>query len=148
MSIGDDIADALPELRAQAESRMRDTATVYRPSAESPSSDSVVDDPTYEDLPVYGPDVDPHGGRCRISPPTVAARTAESADSTVTVQGLEFHTPDDAPTFRPGDLVVMAVDTRTPRLRGRQFRVESSHAGSDTTAQRVPITDLPGVVTA
>lgn len=139
MSFADDIADGLSELRVDAVSRMRDTATVRRPAVDAPiDDDTVVDAPEFEPDPVYE-------GRCRVKVLGVQPEAADSADSTVTAQTRELHVPDDAPALLPGDVVFMAADTYTPRLRGLVFRVDSDAAGSDMTAQRVPVTLLPGV---
>lgn len=137
--LADDIAAVLPELRAQAESRMRETVRVRRPIGWEP------DPETGNDVPAYD-DVDPYVGRARLKPPSVVkALTPDSAGSAVTVQPAELHIPEDSPALLPGDRVEFAVDTHTPRLRGLVYRVESAQVASDTTAQRVPVEILPGV---
>ena len=135
MSLGDDIAAALPELRALAESRMQDTVRVRRPV------DSEPDPLTGIDVPTYAPD-DVYNGRCRVKAVNVQPATADSAGSTVTTQARELHVPNDAPAILPGDVAFLADDTYTPRLRGVVYRVDGAHESSDTTAQRVPVTRL------
>ena len=142
--LGQEIAAALPELRAYAESRMWETATVRRPGTDIPD-DSIYDTPEFLPEPVYGPTIQPHEGKCRIKAVTLQPRDEDSAGSTVTVEALEFHVPESAPALLPGDVVFMAADTYTPRLRGLTYRITASHAATDTTAQRVPITLMSGV---
>jgi len=55
--IGDDLAAALPELRAQAESMMRDACTVKRPNG------TTLDPDTLEEVPAY---LDVYAGPCRV----------------------------------------------------------------------------------
>lgn len=137
--LGHDIAAALPGLRAQAESRMRDSVVVRRPSGDGePDPLTGVDVPAYALAAVYA-------GPCRVKAVSLQPRDVESATSTVTTQALELHVPDDAPALQPGDVAFMAADTYTTRIRGRVYRVTGEHAGSDTTAQRVPVIVLPGV---
>lgn len=139
MSLGDDIAAALPELRAHAESRMCETVTVRRPAGWEP------DPVTGNDVPTYA-DPDPYVGQARLKPPsTVKALEPDLAGSAIVTQPAELHIPWEGPALLPGDVVLFAADTYTPRLRGLVYRVVSSHAASDVTAQRVPVEILPGV---
>ena len=116
---------------------MIDTATVRRPGTDIPD-DSIYDTPEFLPDPVYS-------GVCRIKAVTLQPRDEDSAGSTVTIEALEFHVPESAPALLPGDVVFMAADTYTPRLRGLTYRITASHAATDTTAQRVPITLMSGV---
>ncbi|MEO6158700.1 MAG: DUF6093 family protein, partial [Ilumatobacteraceae bacterium] len=57
--LGDDIAAALPDLQLQAESMMRDTCVIKRPTGgftEDPDGYSV---PAYEPTPIYT-------GKCKV----------------------------------------------------------------------------------
>lgn len=137
--LGSDLAAALPELRAQAESRMRETVVVRRPAADvTISDDTVIDGAEFEPTPVYS-------GCARLKASGLQPQVVESADASVTVQRPELHVPDDAPELLPGDVATFASDTFTPRLRGKVYRVDAGHAVTDTTAQRVPVTLLSGV---
>lgn len=137
LMLGDDLAAVLPELQAHAESAMPDTCTVERPGQTVPDPLTGRDVTTY--TPVY------QGGRCALKAGGLEARESESATSQVTVQSFVLKVPNDAPALLPGDVVTFAADTQTPRLRGLNARVDGIHVGSMTTAQRVPVTVLPGV---
>lgn len=140
--IADDIAPALLELQAHAESMMLDTCTVQRPTG------TVTDPMTGRDETTYTPVYPAAGGvgKCRVKPPAYESATAESATSQVTEQRATHEVPASAPALLPGDLVTYADDTHTPRLRKMRARVDGVHVGTHTTAQRVPVTILPGVV--
>ena len=134
--IGDDLAAVLPELRAEAESRMRDTVTVRAVAGTEPDPLTGDDVVTYADEPVYQ-------GKCRVRIDSYAQpTTADSAGSTVTSQSRQLHVPWDAPEILDGHVAFLADDTFTPRLRGVVYRVTGAHEASDTTAQRVPVTRL------
>lgn len=136
LMLGDDLAEALLELRPEAESRMVDTCTVQRPGETTPDPLTGADVTAY--TPVYS-------GRCELKAANLQAHEAESATSQVTVQTFTLKVPNAAPALLPGDLVTFAADTFTPRLRNMKARVDGVHVGSFTTAQRVPVTVLPGV---
>ena len=136
--LGDDIAAALPELRAHAESRMRETVTVKSVLSVVPDPTTGVDVVTYGATPVYE-------GKCRIKSATSQSVDADAGGSLVTQTSPELHIPSSGPALLPGHVAFMASDTESPRLRGLVYRVDSAHAASDTTAQRVPVTNLPGV---
>jgi hypothetical protein len=135
--IGDDLAAALPELQAQAESRMLDTCTIVRPGDVTTDPLTGQVDPT--DTPVYS-------GRCELRATTaLIARDEESATSQVTAQTFTLKVPVGAPALMPGDLARFSATTYTPRLRNVAASVDGVHVGTFTTAQRVPVTILPGV---
>lgn len=136
--LGDDIAAALPGLRAEAESRMRETCLVRRPIGVEP------DPMTGADVPVFAPDP-VYTGKARVKAENTQARAGESAGSTVVAQSPAVHIPWASAALLPGDVVDFAADTYTPRLQGLTFRVTGVHVGSDLTAQRVPVEILPGV---
>jgi hypothetical protein len=136
--LGQDVAAALPGLRAQAESRMVDTVVIRRPAADQTiDDDTVVDGAEFEVAPVYS-------GPCRVKAPGVQPQRVESAGATVTIQKPELHVPDSAPELQPGDVAFLAANTYTPRLRSKVYRVDDGHAATDSTAQRVPVTMLSG----
>ena len=121
--LGDDIARALPELRAHAESMMR-TPCVARPVV------AVTSDDVGDDLIEYGPVV--YSGLCRLRNRGGAATVdAQSADSTRVVDRIEWHIPHDAPEVRRGMVVFIEG---VPR-----FRVLKPADGDDLTARRYPV---------
>lgn len=128
----DDIARALPELRAHAESMMTTTATVRRPTG------------VVEADPETGADVIPEGalvyeGRCRVKAAQRAPSAQESADATVAVDQDAIHFPVTAGPFQVGDVVTVTASVHQPLLVGRTYRVTGLHEMELQTAQRVPV---------
>ena len=123
--------------RVFAESRMVESCTVRRVVSVDTDPLTGVPTPTYSVV---------YSGSCEVKAgDSLRAIGAESAGSTVAVQGRTVKLPNSAPAVVAGDVVEMAVDTFTPRLRGVVFRATGSHVGSWTTAQRVPVEVLSGV---
>lgn len=121
--LGDDIARALPELRAHAESRMT-TPCEARPVVGVSSNGSG------DDVIEYGPAV--YAGLCRLRNRGGAATAdAQSADSTRVADRIEWHIPHDAQEVQPGTVVFIEG---VPR-----FRVLEWADGDDVTARRYPV---------
>jgi hypothetical protein len=120
--LADDLAAILPELRRQAESRMRTPCMVVRDGelTTDPETGAAV---VKRDLVWMG--------NCRVQQRSAPA-VAESVEATVTTQRIELHVPVDAGPFRVGDLALVG-----PRV----FRVEGLHVKDDATAQRLPVTE-------
>lgn len=131
--IGDDIAAALPELRSQAESLMRDKITVERPgkaTADAKGADQV-------------PYTTVYTGKARIksSPTTsvVGANRSAAIAGTVTIASEEVHLPADAPEIRVGDVVTVTSSQWQPRSVGRKYRVTATHEQTLQTARRLRV---------
>ena len=123
--IADDIAAALPELRAHAVSRMR------RPCIARPVLDVTADPETGADVVVYGDPI--YQGMCRLTPPReVTSQSRESAGATVTVTRREWHIPHDAPRVPIGTVVTFEDDVPA-------YRVTDVSDGDDMTARRYPV---------
>lgn len=113
MSLGDDLAAVLPELRANAESMMRDTVKVER------ATGAVTPDPdTLEEVPVYAT---VHEGNARVQ------RSGQVAPSETVAGEVEFgigtplvQLPLSVTGVKRGDRVtVTAVDAKSdPDLLG------------------------------
>ncbi len=130
MSLGADIAAALPELRRQAESMMRDECTITRPGAQ-----------TWDDATgayVGGTLTRLYAGPCRIRRPNVAEREAAAGDADWTVTGAVVSIPVDGTT---DDLLGATVHVEhcemDPALTGRDLKVTGPHAQSQATARRL-----------
>lgn len=118
---------------------MIDSCTIRRPTGTEPDPMTGLDVSTYAAEPVYA-------GKCEVKASTaIEPRGTDSATSQVTVQVTLLKIPTSAAALLPGDYVEFADDTATERLRGTSARVSGTHVGTYTTAQRVPITVLPGV---
>lgn len=120
--LGDDIARALPELRAHAESRMT-TPCEARPVVGVSSNGSG------DDVIEYGPAL--YVGMCRLRNRGAIGQTGQSADSTRSVDRLEWHIPFNSPECLPGTVVLVDGVAR--------YRVISTADGDDVTARRYPV---------
>lgn len=123
--LGHDIAAALPEMRAHAESRMRRNCVVRRVL-------SVDADPeTGEDVPVYGPVL--YDGPCRLRDRQYGSTALDlSGTAPATRSRLELHIPVGSPRL-PVHAVVL-FDDGTPT-----YRITDLADGDDVTARRYPL---------
>lgn len=130
MDLGADIAAALPELRRQAESMMRDRCIITRPGAQT------WDDATGTHLP--GSTSTAYAGPCRVRRPNVAERDAVAGDADWTVTGVVVSIPVDGTTDDLLDATVTIVACEMdPSLTGRVFTVLAPHAQSQADARRL-----------
>ena len=130
MSLGAEIAAALPELRAQAESMMTDGVTIRAASTRG-AWDAVT--ATYATVPgavLYS-------GPGRVRRPNVAEREVYAGDAEFVLSGAVVSIPVGVGTDVPPRSVV-TVDgcVRDPDLTGRVFAVSAGHAQSQGTARR------------
>lgn len=128
--LGDDLAAALPELRAQAESMMLDTVTITRPGETVTAEDGTVTTPA----PVV------YQGRARWKPPTTTATQSEIGTAIMVTTPGEVHIPASAAYCpQPGDIIECTASVFNPSLVGRRTVVRSRFGGSLVTAYRIPI---------
>lgn len=135
MSLGYDIAQALPGLRVEAESRMTDSCLITRPG------DRVFDEDAgewaSEPATVYA-------GKCRLKPPTTGAVDGDAAGRLVVVSSLALHLPVSAGEVLPGDMVEVVGSETRPAQIGRMFSVAAPFDGSQTTALRYRVEAADG----
>lgn len=107
--LGDDIAQALPELQAHAESMMRDTCVVERDTGET-----TLDPDSLEEVPVFET---VYEGKCRVQRPGASVGGSEPVvgESEFGVQTVH------------GQLPLSALGLK----RGMRFRVTAVGAGTD-----------------
>jgi len=128
--LGDDLAGMLPELRAHAESMMRDTCTISRVTGTTLDVDGgEIPDRTV----IYGPQVEPHKGRCKVQANQLTDMSPEAGGATVTVLRYRVDIPVAAGPIQIGDLIVTS---------GRHFRVTGLHDKTWQTAQRLPVEEV------
>lgn len=131
MDLGADIAAALPELRDQAVSMMRDFCTITRPSAGEWDEASGIYVPPGAPVTLYS-------GPCRVRRPNVAEREALAGDADWTLTGAVVSIPVDKTT---DDLLGATVHVEHCEmdlaLTGRDLKVTGPHAQSQATARRL-----------
>lgn len=121
--LADDIAAALPGLRAQAESRMKRTCTAR------PVLGVTADPATGADVVVYGDPV--YEGRCRLRDRAFGPTALTSGEAPATRARLEWHIPHDSPRIPVGTVVFF---DDLPAYRTTDFA-----DGDDVTARRYPV---------
>lgn len=127
MLIGDDIAAALPELRAQAVSLMVDSCSIVRPGL--PATDPVTGASVPTSTPVYT-------GACKVGGDRPYEQLPEGQGVTVTVQRFILHIPADGPRVQSGDVATITA-SQQPHLVGVVFRIAGPDERSWQTSQRV-----------
>lgn len=129
--IGDDIAAALPGLRAEAESRMRDTVTV-----------GLFEDGTDEaGEPTRTLVTERYTGKARIRWGSREVTNAAAPSMPVTVQEPYLSVPFGTPRFFDDD-EVLCTASEDPILVGRVFRVQGDAIAGQVTAYRYPLEEL------
>ncbi|MBK6556143.1 MAG: hypothetical protein KBG78_05745 [Dermatophilaceae bacterium] len=130
VNLGADIAAALPQLRRQAESMMRDECTITRAGTQ-----------TWDDAAgVYtgGTPTLLYAGPCRVRRPNVAEREAAAGEADWTLTGAVVSIPVDGTTDDLlGATVTVVGCEMDPSLTGRVFTVLAPHAQSQATARRL-----------
>lgn len=127
MTFGTDLAAGLAELRGHAESRMRGTCTIGRPSGTTTDADGVV---AANFATVYS-------GKCYTRYPGLAQEAnREVAGATVIESRIVVRIPFGT-IHKPGDRVTITADLDNPQLAGAVYRVESIDDQSQATAQRL-----------
>lgn len=127
MTLGSDIAAALPGLRAEARSRM--TSTVLVESVEAgtdwdTATDAVVATVVHEELP------------CRVKTAgATGADRAKAGPATVAYSSPEIHFEWDVPGLRVGHRATVLA-SESPALVGQVFRLVQPPDGEQMTAQR------------
>lgn len=132
MILGNEVAAALPFLRTQAESRMRGTCTIDRPTDETTTDDDGVVTTVFESV---------YTGKCYTRYPGLAQEAnREIGGATVVESRIVVRIPFGT-IHRPGDRVTITADLDNPQLAGDVYTVESIDSQSQATAQRLLCSD-------
>lgn len=131
--LGDDIAAALPELRAHAESRMTETATV---GVYVEGTDVITGDPTR----VLQTQRYAGKGRLRWASRDVSAHVGPGQP--MSVQEPYWSVPYGTPRLQVDDEVVVTASAADPLLVGRRFRITGAPVAGQVTAHRYPIEEV------
>lgn len=144
LTLGDEIADVLPELREMAESLMLDTCTVGTPTGAITNTTTGVVTVTYTN--VYGPAITPlpgkRAGMCKVQSTTTAEANPTVGGATFTVLRGGVHFPVGAFTPAVGQVVALTSVALDPLLVGRVFRVVSLLHKSQATAYRLGVEEV------
>jgi hypothetical protein len=130
--LGDDIAAALPGLRAEAESRMSETVQAGR---FRDGTDPVTGDPTRV------LEAERYAGKARIRWSSRDVSDSNATSSPVGAQEPYLSIPFGSTRLWADD-EVLVVDSPDPLLIGRQFRIQGAAVAGQVTAYRYPLTDL------
>lgn len=136
--LGDTLAAALPRLRAQAESMMRDTCRITRGTTvdTDPDTGAVTESPNV----VYE-------GRCKVQTWEGYESTQEAGTASLTSQRYQVHIPvaktaDDYKPKRGDDVEILAAEL-DPHLAGETFNVAALLHKTLATAYRLGVTEGP-----
>jgi len=130
--LGDDIAAALPELRAAAESLMVDTCRVTTLSA------PVWDGPSGEYLP--GTTATIYEGKCRLRRPVAAPQATDAGETTWAVDVLVLSLPIlGSESVADGHDVEILTSAHDPATVGLTLKVQGGHWQTHSTARRFPV---------
>lgn len=132
MTLGGDIGAALPGLRAEAESRMKDTVQVGR---FKDGDDYETGDPTWELV------TERYAGKARIRWGSREVTNADAPSMPITVQEPYLSVPFGTARFSDNDQVLITASD-DPILVGRKFRVQGYPIAGAVTAHRYPLEEL------
>lgn len=134
MSLGYDIAQALPGLRTQAESRMRDACTIVDPVGTQVWNPDTLQ---YDVVPATI-----YTGKCRVRLAGTQASQGEQAGQLFVEQGATLSLPFSEPTSAAvgkDHVVTVTASATDADLVGVKFTVTAAPHQSDATARRFPI---------
>lgn len=130
--LGWDVDARLPELRAQAESRMTETVQV---GVFGEGFDPETGDTTRELL------TERYAGVARVRYPGTAVSTSDRVQ-VVAVTDIVLSLPHGSPVAFDGDEVLVTASTSDGVLVGKSFRVEGGVQAGQVTAHRYRVTEL------
>ena len=131
MSLGDDIAAALPDLRAHAESLMWDSCVITGDGGAPVWNDETgtYDSPAGSTI---------YSGKCRLRMPRAAGNRVDSGEASWAVDDGVLSLPVDgsqAVTAGPVAVVTLGLDP----LVSVTVTVQATHAQTASTARRLPV---------
>lgn len=131
------VDDLLARGRAAAEALMVDTCTIRRRTGETTGPGGVVT-PTYEVL--YGPDIEPYRGRCRIQQPQSGQSVPETpGEAYVLMVRLVLQLPMAVAGLQTEDEVTIESSRNDPDLPGRVFLLRDLAHKTHATARRIGV---------
>lgn len=131
--IGDDIAAALPELRAEAESLMQDACVIERESG------SVMDPVTFEERPSWSL---VYAGPCRVK--VTSSAPVEGAGRTYVITDALLQLPVGDVRFLDNDRVTVTAAAYDADLVGVVLTVTSREVRTHATMRRLHVSEVTG----
>ena len=129
--LGGDIAAALPELRAQAESRMRSTCSIASPA----TTGGVWDEASLTFLPSTPAPV--YVGPCRVRVPVAQPGSPVAGEVEYDVDDRIVSLPIATSTTVRAKMRVTVTTSADPALVGEVYEIISVPSGDDLTARRL-----------
>lgn len=133
MSLGYDVAQALPLLRAEANSRMSESVTVGQ-------FEDGTDEATGD--PIRVPVLVRYAGMGRVRWNSREVSNANGPGGPVTVQEPYLSVPFGSPRFFDRDEVLVTDSTSDPILVGRTFNIQGDAVAGQVSAHRYPLTEV------
>lgn len=137
VNLGAVVAQAMPLLRQTAESMMVDTCTVETITGVTTDQLTGADTPTY--ATVYGPEIAPYFGKCRVQDLDPQEANPEAGGATYTIQRYQVAVP--VGSFAPAvhQVVTMVTAALDPNLVGVKFSVVALLHKTAATAYRLSV---------
>lgn len=134
MSLGADVAGALPFFREQALSRMSESFRVYMVTGRTQDPD--------DDLREIDVEEDTYVGVGRIVFRSSVVSDVTVASQLLASQGARMDLPAGTSGVGTGMFAVVTASTSDVSLVGRRFRVEGMPAAGQTTAARFQVVEV------
>lgn len=129
--LGHDIAAALPEMRAQAESKMVDACVITGGGGAPVWNETTGQYDTPAGVTVYD-------GKCEVQVPNVAEQSADVGEHEWTVQAAIVKLPViGSEGAQIGHTVTITASTNDPQLVGCVYAVTGEHHKTYATARRL-----------
>ncbi len=133
MSLGAAIAGALPGMRAEAESMMRDSCVVRDPSAASQTWNESTGTYVTGAAPIV------YSGKCRVRDASPSPGDVAAGEAAWTVRRVIVHLPvEGSGAVRQGHTVTVTHCPNDSAMVGLTATVAAFHAQTNSTARRLP----------
>lgn len=130
--LGDVVGSALPGLRAEAESMMRDSCAIVRLGTPVTDPDTGV---------VTIPETEMYSGKAKVQTYEAQESHPEAGESVRTVQRYALHIPVGSYAPAVGDVATITTAFADPALVGRRYRVTALLHKTLATAYRLGVTE-------
>lgn len=132
MSLIDDILQALPAFRSEAESLMVDECVIRRGPGEP-----VIDPDTGDVTDGTGETV--YAGKCKVQSKDSATASPDAGGHSFVTVSRQVHIPANAADIRDDDVVEITASRFNTFTVGKKYRVEGFTPDTSDTAFRLPV---------